>query len=741
MSLKPRSWRVLIALSISVALVFSILCGRPTSETAPISTAGGASVAITPVTSGSGGHTITLSYSGTANTLANDGTSTYSHDPADALFAVGSATAGAQTPLLAWTDQHDDVVGQFSAAATALTRSVSYDPWGTLTTGNTLTGALGFQSGWTDPGSGRVNMLSRWYDPAEGQFTSRDRVGLSPVPNAISANRYAYVNDNPMGGTDPSGECSWWDVVCGASSAWHAATHVVSRAWTAATHFVSHAWHAVKQVAHHVYDGARKIVHHVVKAATHVVHHVVHAVVDGYHKVKQAAEHVWHHVKQAASTVYHAAKHVVDSAVHAVSTVVDKTIGAARTAVTNAGNAISAAGAWVKQKAGQAGTAIGQAATASVNFVSKHAATITGFVVSTVVFAGCEAAITAGSAGTLSVPGAMACGALAGAAGSMAETAVRAAQDGKQVTLGDMLGAAVTGGASGAIGGAGGVLLGRAVSAVGAKLAGPISKLLGRATETGESAAANTVSEGSGSAGKLACPLGHSFTPDTKVLLASGATAAISTLKVGDKVRSVDPATGNTHARKVTKVHVNHDNDLLDLVVVRNGKRSTLHTTASHPFWSESRHDWVRAEQLGVGDQLASANAGGPVKVARLAATEGDQDRWDLTVQTDHDYYVLAGLVPVLVHNCGVVASDGTAVTGFTKHGVDRVIGDGGMRAGVRPEALLDAIKNPVRITEGVDSLDRPFKIFTGKDARLVMNPESGRVVSVNPRSGAGANR
>ncbi|MCA0295372.1 MAG: hypothetical protein LCH96_08720, partial [Actinobacteria bacterium] len=67
-------------------------------------------MAITPVTSGSGGHTITLSYSGTANTLANDGTSTYSHDPADALFAVGSATAGAQTPLLAWTDQHDDVV-------------------------------------------------------------------------------------------------------------------------------------------------------------------------------------------------------------------------------------------------------------------------------------------------------------------------------------------------------------------------------------------------------------------------------------------------------------------------------------------------------------------------------------------------------------------------------------------------------------------------------------------------------
>jgi len=86
-------------------------------------------------------------------------------------------------------------------------------------------------------------------------------------------------------------------------------------------------------------------------------------------------------------------------------------------------------------------------------------------------------------------------------------------------------------------------------------------------------------------------------------------------------------------------------------------------------------------------------------------------------------------------------ASDGTEIVGFTRHGINRAIGDGAKRAGVRPEALLDTIKNPTNITGGVDDLGRPFKVYTGTNARVVINPETGRIVSVNPRTGAGANR
>ncbi len=86
-----------------------------------------------------------------------------------------------------------------------------------------------------------------------------------------------------------------------------------------------------------------------------------------------------------------------------------------------------------------------------------------------------------------------------------------------------------------------------------------------------------------------------------------------------------------------------------------------------------------------------------------------------------------------------IVAKDGTEIGSLTKHGVDRVIGDGGKRAGTRPEAVLDALKNPTKIKEGMDSQGRPFKIYQGENARVVINPDTGRIISTNPLSGAGA--
>jgi hypothetical protein len=56
-----------------------------------------------------------------------------------------------------------------------------------------------------------------------------------------------------------------------------------------------------------------------------------------------------------------------------------------------------------------------------------------------------------------------------------------------------------------------------------------------------------------------------------------------------------------------------------------------------------------------------------------------------------------------------------------------------------KPEAILDALKNPRNIVSGVDQKGRPFQIFTGQDARVIVNPVTGKVVSVNPLSRAGA--
>jgi RHS repeat-associated protein len=86
-----------------------------------------------------------------------------------------------------------------------------------------------------------------------------------------------------------------------------------------------------------------------------------------------------------------------------------------------------------------------------------------------------------------------------------------------------------------------------------------------------------------------------------------------------------------------------------------------------------------------------------------------------------------------------IIAQNGTIITGYTKHGVNRAIGDAAKRAGTSPEAILDALKNPVKaVKEGVDRFGRPYQVFTGKDARVVLNPQTGQIISVNPMSGLG---
>jgi hypothetical protein len=101
--------------------------------------------------------------------------------------------------------------------------------------------------------------------------------------------------------------------------------------------------------------------------------------------------------------------------------------------------------------------------------------------------------------------------------------------------------------------------------------------------------------------------------------------------------------------------------------------------------------------------------------------------------------YDIASDDAVAARGAGIVASNGTKITGLTRHGLNRAIGDGAERAGTRPQAILDALKNPKSIKEGVDSQGRPFQIFTGADARVVANPQTGNIVSTNPLSGAGA--
>ncbi|MET7877750.1 polymorphic toxin-type HINT domain-containing protein [Micromonospora profundi] len=144
-----------------------------------------------------------------------------------------------------------------------------------------------------------------------------------------------------------------------------------------------------------------------------------------------------------------------------------------------------------------------------------------------------------------------------------------------------------------------------------------------------------------------------SFAPGTLVLMADGSRRPIESVKTGDKVVARDPQSGKTSIRTVVATHINLDVYLTDLTLkVPDADAVPLQTTQHHPFWSADRRAWVDAGNLQVGERLGTSN-GDVVKVAALRSYASTAVRYNLTVQSIHTYFVLAGQTPVLVHNCG----------------------------------------------------------------------------------------
>ncbi|MFK0113163.1 RHS repeat-associated core domain-containing protein [Streptomyces sp. NPDC091217] len=141
----------------------------------------------------------TFAYDGGSNNLAGDGTTTYNRTPNGTLLSLTDGT----TKQWAVTDQHTDLTTELAPDGLQVTGSTAYDPFGKKTATNGTTPAVGYQSGYTDPVSGDVNMAARWYQPGTGNFSSRDTWQLDPVTQ--QANRYTYTPGNPLGGTDPTG--------------------------------------------------------------------------------------------------------------------------------------------------------------------------------------------------------------------------------------------------------------------------------------------------------------------------------------------------------------------------------------------------------------------------------------------------------------------------------------------------------------------------------------------------------
>jgi RHS repeat-associated protein len=134
-----------------------------------------------------------------------------------ALVAVRSCTGAAPCSAgAAWTYITSDHLGSASVltnAAATVTERDSYDAWGLRRNSNgtdnascSITSSIdrGFTGHEMLDSLCEINANARIYDPTVGRFMRPDGMVQAPL-NAQSLNRYSYVFNNPLGGTDPSG--------------------------------------------------------------------------------------------------------------------------------------------------------------------------------------------------------------------------------------------------------------------------------------------------------------------------------------------------------------------------------------------------------------------------------------------------------------------------------------------------------------------------------------------------------
>ncbi|MFE4665117.1 RHS repeat-associated core domain-containing protein [Streptomyces sp. NPDC056734] len=158
--------------------------------------------------------------------------------------------------------------------------------------------------------------------------------------------------------------------------------------------------------------------------------------------------------------------------------------------------------------------------------------------------------------------------------------------------------------------------------------------------------------------GTETCDPANSFVPGTQVLMADGTTKPIEQVRNGDQVQATDPESGETAAETViAEIQGEGAKNLVKLTIaVTDTQTSEITATDGHPFWVPELGEWIDATDLTSGDWLRTS-AGTYVQITAVERwTATDATVHNLTVSDLHTYYVVAGVTPVLVHNCNVVS-------------------------------------------------------------------------------------
>jgi len=115
--------------------------------------------------------------------------------------------------------------------------SYNYDSSGNITSQTgTVSNPFLFAGQYRDAESGLYYLRARYYDPSTGQLISRDpKLSSTWAP-------YAYVGDNPINASDPSGMCGLFDIGGCIGDAIGAAESAIGGAWNAITGALNQNW-------------------------------------------------------------------------------------------------------------------------------------------------------------------------------------------------------------------------------------------------------------------------------------------------------------------------------------------------------------------------------------------------------------------------------------------------------------------------------------------------------------------
>ena len=106
-----------------------------------------------------------------------------------------------------------DVIALADASTGKLAVTYTYDAWGKLmelkdTTANSVgtQNPFRYRGYYYDAETGLYYLQSRYYDPEVGRFINSDAFTSTDISGALSANMFAYCENRPTVGSDPTGE-------------------------------------------------------------------------------------------------------------------------------------------------------------------------------------------------------------------------------------------------------------------------------------------------------------------------------------------------------------------------------------------------------------------------------------------------------------------------------------------------------------------------------------------------------